>query len=80
MRMYLAAVLAAAALLPVEAHAQAYKVVDLGELGGGASWAYSINNAGQVVGTSVNAEFNFRAFLLQQRRDGRSRHSRWPSG
>jgi len=38
-------------------------LTDLGTLGGGASWAYGINDCGQVVGTSCIADGSRRAFL-----------------
>jgi probable HAF family extracellular repeat protein len=39
--------------------------VDLGTLGGAASWAYGLNQAGTVVGTALPATGNRRAFIYQ---------------
>lgn len=43
--------------------AQQYRVLELGDLGGGRTHVRDLNNAGQVVGYSVNAAGNLRAFL-----------------
>lgn len=41
------------------------QLYDLGTLGGSISWAYSINNRGQIVGGSTNSEGENRAFLWE---------------
>jgi probable HAF family extracellular repeat protein len=42
----------------------AYRVVDLGTLGGSLSWAYDLNNSNQVVGYSTDPSGRDRAFLF----------------
>jgi probable HAF family extracellular repeat protein len=42
-----------------------YQVTDLGTLGGPFSQARAINNRGQIVGFSLNSDFDLRAFLWQ---------------
>ncbi|HMP72935.1 MAG TPA: DUF3466 family protein [Kiritimatiellia bacterium] len=42
-----------------------YNVIDLGTLGGGASFAYGINDRSQVVGSSYDADGRLQAFVWQ---------------
>lgn len=42
-----------------------YNLTDLGTLGGNTSYAYSINNRGQVVGSSLTASGNMQAFIWE---------------
>ncbi len=44
-------------------HAAEYTVTDLGTLGGASSYAYDINDAGQVTGQSIKADGATRAFI-----------------
>lgn len=39
---------------------------DLGTLGGSGSWAYGVNDSGQVVGSSLNAEEQYTPFLIDR--------------
>jgi len=39
---------------------------DLGALGGSGSWAYGVNDSGQVVGSSLNAEEQYTPFLIDR--------------
>ena len=65
--------ISAAALIPAlvlvllsPALAQIYTVTDLGTLGGSASWAWDVNDAGQVVGRSnIRGDGAFHAFLWE---------------
>ena len=52
-------------LWPLCAQAEiTYKVIDLGTLGGDRSSAYSINDAGQIVGGAHNSQGYYRATLF----------------
>lgn len=42
-----------------------YNLTDLGTLGGNTSYAYGINNRGQVVGSSLTASGNMQAFIWE---------------
>jgi uncharacterized membrane protein len=61
-KLYKFAFLAAVGLLGLgatrSAHAEEYTLTDLGDLGGGFSIAFGVNNAGQAVGTSEYAPPN----------------------
>ena len=61
----MAAILALVAwlLLGGAALAQRYVFQDLGDLGGGGSMAWGINDAGQVVGSSYLADYSCQAFI-----------------
>lgn len=41
---------------------------DLGTLGGSQSWAQAVNDSGQIVGSALNADESYRAFLFDQDR------------
>jgi probable HAF family extracellular repeat protein len=48
---------------PISQVTPAYELIDLGTLGGLRSYAYDINNNGQIVGNAYNASNQSRAFL-----------------
>ncbi len=50
-----------------------YRVIDLGTLGGDSSWAYSINDAGQIVGWAENNKGQGRATLFDPTSAGNNR-------
>ena len=66
-RLWYSAAVAAAAALLLSPHvlAQSYSISNLGNLGGSFTYAYAINAAGQVVGSSVTANGTTSAFLWQ---------------
>lgn len=68
MRVYVLLVLIGCAVLTTWASpswAVEYSMQDLGTLGGSTSFAYGINNSGQVVGWSYTASSDYHAFLWQ---------------
>src|SRR5205085_10634863 len=50
--------------LEARCHFSAYRVVDLGTLGGAQSWAYDLNNDDQVVGYATTPAGQDHAFLF----------------
>jgi probable HAF family extracellular repeat protein len=49
--------------IPLQIEPPAYEIIDLGTLGGSYSYAYDINNSGQIVGYATNSSNVQRAFL-----------------
>lgn len=82
MRIKIIAIACLAILAPSSAWAVRYTAVDLGTLGGSASFAKGINNKGQVVGSSTNQKNMTHAFLYDGNLhdiDGSNRAFSWAS-